>query len=52
MTRAAMNRAPLVVAVWTAGQQALADTLGDQRVRLVLNGVDTCAVHPGRAGTR
>ena len=41
VTRAAMNRASLVVAVWTAGHQALADTLGAQRVRLVANGVDT-----------
>ena len=41
VTRAAMSRASLVVAVWTAGERALAGTLGERRVRLVVNGVDT-----------
>jgi glycosyltransferase involved in cell wall biosynthesis len=41
VTRLAMSPAALVAAVWTSGQLALAETLGDQRVRLVLNGVDT-----------
>ena len=47
VTRAAMSRASLVVAVWNAGQQALADTLGEDRVRLVVNGVDTTRFTPG-----
>jgi glycosyltransferase involved in cell wall biosynthesis len=46
VTRAAMNRASLVVAVWNAGQQALVETLGEQRVRLVVNGVDTSRFTP------
>ena len=48
VTRLAMSPAALVVAVWTAGQLALADVLGDQRVRLVLNGVDTSRFGPSR----
>ena len=49
VTRAAMSRASLVVAVWTAGQRALAGTLDEHRVRLVVNGVDTTRFRP--AGT-
>jgi glycosyltransferase involved in cell wall biosynthesis len=41
LMRVSMSPAHLVVAVWTAGQRALASVLGDQRVRLVDNGVDT-----------
>ncbi len=51
VTRLAMSPAALVVAVWTAGQVALADVLGDQRVRLVLNGVDTSRFSPSRGHT-
>jgi glycosyltransferase involved in cell wall biosynthesis len=47
VTRLAMSPAALVVAVWTAGEQALAGTLGRERVRLVLNGVDTTRFVPG-----
>ena len=49
VTRLAMSPATLVVAVWTAGQRALADTLGERRVRLVLNGVDTTRFVPAGA---
>jgi glycosyltransferase involved in cell wall biosynthesis len=58
ITRLAMRPAVLVVAVWTAGQLALAEVLGDQRVRLVRNGVDTTRFRPwfrpstGQAVTR
>ena len=45
--RAAMSKASLVVAVWNAGHQALADTLGEGRVTLVVNGVDTTRFTPG-----
>lgn len=40
LMRLAMLPAHRVVAVWTAGQRALAGTLGDRRVSLVDNGVD------------
>jgi len=49
VTRVAMSPATVVVAVWTAGQQALAGTLGEPRVRLVLNGVDTARFLPAGA---
>jgi glycosyltransferase involved in cell wall biosynthesis len=51
LTRAAMRRASLVVAVWNAGQQALAATLGEHRVRLVVNGVDTSRFTPALTRT-
>ncbi|MGH3470682.1 MAG: glycosyltransferase, partial [Nocardioidaceae bacterium] len=38
--RVSMTPARMVVAVWTAGYRALADALGDRRVRLIDNGVD------------
>lgn len=41
LTRVAMSPATVVVAVWSAGEQALASALGEGRVRLVVNGVDT-----------
>jgi glycosyltransferase involved in cell wall biosynthesis len=40
LMRLAMLPAHAVVAVWSAGQRALADALGEQRVVLVDNGVD------------
>lgn len=46
VTRLAMRPATLVVAVWRAGEQALAAALGGQRVRLVVNGVDTARFAP------
>jgi glycosyltransferase involved in cell wall biosynthesis len=46
VTRLAMSPAVYVVAVWTAGRLALAEVLGDQRVRLILNGVDTARFRP------
>lgn len=46
VTRLAMRPATLVVAVWTAGERALAAVLGEQRVRLVVNGVDTARFAP------
>lgn len=54
VTRLAMSPAALVVAVWSSGRLALAETLGDQRVRLVLNGVDTARFRVSRrpAATR
>ncbi|MGH3508563.1 MAG: glycosyltransferase, partial [Nocardioidaceae bacterium] len=39
LMRWAMAPAKLVVAVWSTGEQALADTLGPDRVRLIDNGV-------------
>lgn len=56
VTRLAMRPATLAVAVWAAGHRALADTLGEHRVRLIVNGVDTArfvpkgtpAAHPPR----
>ena len=39
--RIAMLPADAVVAVWSAGHRALADALGEDKVRLVDNGVDT-----------
>jgi len=47
LTKVAMSPAAVVVAVWTAGQQALASALGEGRVRLVVNGVDTDRFTPG-----
>ncbi len=44
--RAAMRGASLVVAVWNAGERGLAETLGPERVRLVVNGVDTDRFNP------
>lgn len=41
LTRLAMLPAHRVVAVWSAGQQALAGALGSERVCLIDNGVDT-----------
>ncbi len=38
--RTSMRPAHRVVAVWSAGQRALAGTLGDERVRLIDNGID------------
>jgi glycosyltransferase involved in cell wall biosynthesis len=43
MMSLAMRPADAVVAVWTAGERALRDALGAERVRLIDNGVD-----PGR----
>jgi glycosyltransferase involved in cell wall biosynthesis len=51
VTRASMNRASLVVAVWNAGKVALASTLDQQRVRLVVNGVDTTRFRPATTGS-
>jgi glycosyltransferase involved in cell wall biosynthesis len=39
--RVAMLPAHRVVAVWSAGQRALSSALGEERVRLIDNGVDT-----------
>ena len=52
LTRLAMKPAALVVAVWTAGQAALAGALGEQRVRLVINGVDASRFTPAEAAAR
>ena len=41
LMRCAMMPASMVVACWTAGRDALAAALGERRVALVLNGVDT-----------
>jgi glycosyltransferase involved in cell wall biosynthesis len=38
--RLSMRPANVVVAVWSAGQVALSEVLGDERVRLIVNGVD------------
>ena len=46
VTRAAMRGASLIVAVWTEGERALAGTLDERRVRLVVNGVDTTRFRP------
>ena len=48
--RLAMRPAHRVVAVWSAGQQALAGTLGDGRVRLIDNGVDPDRYAPPETG--
>ncbi len=52
LTRLAMSPAALVVACWSAGQQALAGALGDQRVRLVINGVDAARFTPNGTEVR
>jgi glycosyltransferase involved in cell wall biosynthesis len=39
--RASMRPAHRIVAVWSAGRRALASVLGEERVRLIDNGVDT-----------
>ena len=44
--RLAMAPASVVVACWTSGYDALAAALGANRVRLVLNGVDTDRFRP------
>jgi glycosyltransferase involved in cell wall biosynthesis len=44
--RTAMRPAHTVVAVWHAGRTALADTLGEDRVQLVRNGVDVDRFRP------
>lgn len=50
--RAAMAPAHAVAAVWTAGYRPLAETLGEDRVRLIDNGVDvsrfSAGVRPNR----
>jgi glycosyltransferase involved in cell wall biosynthesis len=46
VTRVAMRPVAIVAAVWTAGQVALAEALGERRVRLVVNGVDTSRFAP------
>ena len=40
------------VAVWTAGERTLAGRLGEDRVSLIDNGVDTDPFHPGRRRPR
>jgi glycosyltransferase involved in cell wall biosynthesis len=48
--RLAMRPAHRVVAVWSAGQHALAGTLGDGRVRLIDNGIDPDRYAPPETG--
>jgi len=46
LMRAAMRPVHRVVAVWTAGERALAEAVGDERVVLIDNGVDVSRFTP------